>query len=75
MVAAGIYLYQAREFQSAIKVLKSPLRANDPTAEFYTALSHHSLGGTASANHYLTKACTNKKRTEDINKFCITDEK
>jgi TPR repeat protein len=70
MVAAGMYLYQKKEYLAVINVLKEATEEHEPTAEFYTALSYYALGEKGMANIYLTKACTNKKRAKDIDSFC-----
>jgi len=74
LIAAGIYLYQKQKFNQVLNVLKEPLKFHNPVAEFYTAVSYYALQNDAMANIFLTKACTNKKRPSDIEKFCTGNQ-
>lgn len=69
-IAAGIYLYTEEKYKDAKEFLSIYADKHYSTAELYVAFIEKIEGNIGLANQYLTRACKNRKITEDVKQFC-----
>ena len=71
---SGIYAFTLSKYEvSKIYLLPLAQNLNDPYAELYLAHIYLANGDEGKANEFLTRACTNPAKKEDIIKYCSSD--